>query len=1159
MRGCRIVAPRIKKKELFIKMMLRKLYTILLCISATVSVWADENPRYATKSALSEGRWVKISVKESGFHKLTYSELKKMGFSQPEKVSIHGYGGWPMEEDFSKAIYMDDVPSVPVWRGNDFLLFYGKGAVRWSYDSQNRLFTHENNAYATLGYYFVTDATETNEVTSIPSEGNGSVQVDTYDDYMVHEKEEISITNAGRPNTGRELFGESFDYKTSQDFTFSIPGITSDEGKISYRFVAKVTSGTGVVSLSADNTALTQATIVKNDSPYIAALSASQTASWEGEKGETTTVNISFNMAQQASHLDYIRLQMKRRLQPYGPNTFFRSIASIHQDALFKITNASANILVFDITEGSTVRKMEATLDGSELSFSIPAGELREFAMVDVSSGEIPTPVTVGEIEGQNLHGMGQTDMIILAPKTFLSEAEKLAEVHRSHDNLTVAVVTPEQVYNEFSSGGQEATAIRRFMKMFYDRRTSDQDAPKYLLLFGDGRYDNRKLTKIWEKSDDNYIVTYQSRETIGDASYVSDDYFGFLHDKEGEEPLKASLYLGIGRFPVNTLTQARNVVEKVISYIENSKSGSWKNNLCFIADDGNQNDGNSNTHMEESNTLADYIETNFPEYIPGKIFFDSFRKSNSGGKPTYPDVRTNIQKDLKEGLLIINYTGHGDPESWAEEKVMTQSDINNATYPNLPLWITASCDFAPFDAIGASAGEDVFLNRKSGGIALFTTARVAYSDANLEINKLFIQNLFEKKNSRHQTIGEVMRNSKNSFKSRYSSYQNRKIMSFFLLGDPALTLAYPDAYQMTLTEINGQPVSDEPVTIKAFQKITMKGQVTTPEGAIAEDFNGLMSVTVFDSQRQITTLNNAKKETGPFTYFDYPNVMYIGNDSVHNGGFSFTFTVPKDISYLYQNGKINLYASDADNGKEANGSFKNFKVGGTDENAEEDTHGPEIRAMYLNTTDFKDGDKVNETPVFAAIVWDENGINVGGSGIGHDITLTIDNNPTLNYVLNSYYGTYLEGEEGEGIVRFPIPKLESGKHTGEFKVWDTHNNSTSHTFAFIVADNYRPSIISLAAGPSPARDYVNFMILHDLPESLINVQIQVFDLAGRMLWRYEERGSSEMFGSYNIKWNLTNGAGARLQPGIYIYRAVVSSDKLNETSKAEKLIILAQ
>ncbi|MDR1335267.1 MAG: type IX secretion system sortase PorU, partial [Tannerella sp.] len=943
---------------------------------------------------------------------------------------------------------------------------------------------------------------------------------------------------------------------TSQNFPFSIPGITGDGGKISYRFVAKVRSGTGVVSLSVDNSQLTQATVPKNESVYVAALSASATVDWEGEKNEQTTVNVSFNISQQTSHLDYIRLQMKRRLQPYGACTFFRSPDSENRASRFTVQNMSSGVQIFDVTEGNQVRQIEAERNGTEASFSIPAGSLREFELVDIASGELPAPVKVGEIEPQNLHGMEQTDMIIVAPRAFVSEAEKLAEMHRSHDRLTVAVVTPEQIYNEFSSGGQEATAIRRFMKMFYDRRTSDEDAPKYLLLFGDGRSDNRKLTRMWEKSDDNYLVTYQSEESIGQDSFVSDDYFGFLHDAEGSDPANATLYLGIGRLPVSTLAQARNAVEKVIAYTENSKSGPWKNRICFVADDGNPVDNHSLRHMNEANQLAEYMEESHPQYISGKLFFDAYKKSNTGGRPTYPDIHTNIQKALKEGVLMINYTGHGDAESWAEEKVMTQSDINSASYTNLPLWVTASCDFAPFDAVATSAGENVLFNKNSGGIALYTTARVAYSGSNLEINKLFLRNLFEKKNGRHQTVGEVMKNSKNSFKSARLG-RNLEIMSFLLLGDPALTLAYADGYTMEITNINGQPVAEEPVTFKALQKITLGGTVNRADGSTAEDFNGLASISVFDSQVQRTTLDN--NGTGmKFTYPFYPYMLYTGHDSVRNGEFSFTFTVPKDISYLYQNGKISLHATGGERGTEAAGFYKNFTVGGTDENAGEDTTGPEIRAVYLNKADFRDGDKVNETPVFVAIVRDESGINMGGSGIGHDITLTVDG-PGKNYVLNSYYGSYLEGEEGEGIVKFPIPELESGRHTGEFKVWDTHNNSSTYTFGFTVADNYRPSIIRLTAGPSPATDYVNFMISHDLPESVINVQIRVFDLAGRLQWEYKEKGSSEMFNSYNIKWGLTDGAGARLRPGIYIYRAVISSDGLNEASDAKKLIILAQ
>ena len=1139
--------------------MLRIFLSVLFCIISCAAVMADGSI-YAAKSALSEGKWVKISVKETGFYKLTYSELKKMGFSNPEKVSIHGYGGHPMDEDFTKAVYNDDVPSVAVWRGNDYILFHGKGPVKWTYtNSGNRkLFVHENNAYSTLGYYFVTDATETNEVKSVASEGNAAVQIDTYDDYMLHEKDEVSLTTDGRPNSGRELFGESFDSQRSRSFPFYIPGITDDDGTITFRFVAKIKSGNGIISMNVNdiNIPFGNNSINENNNTYTAAVGITPVVEWKGAKSENTKIDLSFSVLYQTSHLDYIRLQMKRQLQPYGACTFFRNFNSENRAAQFNIKNTSSNILVFDVTDDSPMQLMETSLSGSNASFTIPAGKLREFALVDISSKEIKTPDIVGaglgEIKPQNLHGMEQTDMIILAPNAFVAEAERLAAAHRLHSNISVAVVTPEQVYNEFSSGTPEATAIRRFMKMFYDRGTSDVDAPKYLLLFGDGRFDNRKLTSIWKNSSDNYLLTYQSTETIGQYSYVSDDYFGFLYDEKEYSPVTATIYLGIGRFPVNTLTQAKNAVDKVISYIENSRSGPWKNKLCFVADDGNANDDNPLTHIHESNQLADYVENNHPEFVPKKLFFDAYKRNLSGGKPTYPDIRTNIQKELKEGVLVINYTGHGDATSWAEEKVMTQADINNFTYTNLPLWIIAACDFAPFDSHSTSAGEDVFLSKKSGGIGIISTSRVAWSSPNFKMNMSFMENLFQKKDGRHLTLGEVMKNSKNS--NRNDALQ---LKSFVLLGDPALTLAYPDDYKMDITEINGQPVSEDMVNFKAFEKITIKGQVKTTDGSLVDNFDGLLSATVFDSQQQITTLDNAG--IGTYTFNDYPNIMYTGNSSIHNGEFSFSFSVPKDISYSNRSGKISLYAVDDINRKEANSSFKGFTVGGTAENHDIDESGPDIRAIYLNTTDFQDGDIVNETPMLAAIVWDESGINVGGSSIGHDIMLTIDNNPVLSYSLNSYYRTHLAGEEGEGIIKFSIPQLESGKHTAEFKVWDIHNNSNSHTFSFVVADNYKPSIVELTAGPSPAREYVNFMISHDLPESLINVEIQVFDLNGKMQWKHTETGSSEMFDHYRVQWNLTNGAGARLRPGIYVYRAIIKSDKSTEVSKANKLIILAQ
>ncbi|MDR3252580.1 MAG: type IX secretion system sortase PorU [Tannerella sp.] len=1136
--------------------MLRLIFLLLaLLMTSVAAVNATDASAYAPKSALAEGRWVKISISESGFYKLTYSDLKKMGFANPEKVSVHGYGGWPLDEAFSNGGYVDDVPAVPVWRGTDYLLFYGKGTVKWTYNGIDKTFTHENNAYATKGYYFVTDATDAKEVATATGDNSaGGVQtIDTYDDYMLHEMDKVSLTNPGRPNSGRELFGESFDAGGTQSFTFNIPGVTADDGLIDFRFVAKIKSGTGTVTMNVfDSEVTASGKLYQNTNIYTAATSVQPAVKWTGAKSEKTDVYISFDMSGQTANLDYIRLQMKRVLQPYGACTFFRSIQSENAAAKFVIKNASADLLVFDVTD-EDIKLVETTLSGTEATFTIPAQALREFAVVDKSQ-KLPTPETIGVIEPQNLHGMEQQDMIILTPEAFVAEAERLAQVHRLRDNLKVAIVTPEKVYNEFSSGGQEATAIRRFMKMFYDRsKAADGDgtnAPKHLLLMGDGRWDNRKLSDVWKNSSDNYLPTYQSHESIAENSYTSDDYFAFLDD-EGANPVSATMRIGVGRFPVNTLAQARNAVDKVIGYIESSRSGAWKNKLGFVADDGNNNDSDARIHMRDIDSLARYVENHHPEFLSKKLYFDAHKISYTGGKPTYPSIRTGLQKELKEGLLILNYVGHSDAVSWAEEKVMTQSDINNFTYRNLPLWITSSCDFTCFDAPTNSAGEDVFLNPKSGGIALYTTSRVAYSDPNAVIHKLFIRELLEKnEDGRHKTLGEAMMNAKNDYKVE-------QIMTFVLIGDPAMRLAYPDDFAMEITEINGQAVSETPANFRALEKITVSGQVSRHEGGRIDDFNGLLSTTVFDSQSTIQTLNNAN--IGEFSYTDYPNVIYMGNATVQNGRFDFTFMLPKDISYSNEKGKISLYAVDETNGIEANGAYKNFTVGGTADTEISDADGPEIRAIYLNTTDFTDGGEVNPTPVFAAVVWDESGVNTGGSSIGHDITLTINDNPNMIYSLNSYYETYLAGNSGEGIVRFPVPQLEAGKYKAEFKIWDILNNSSTQAFNFVVKDNYRADILNLTAGPSPAVDYATFMITHDMPESLITVEIEVMDLSGRLQWKHTETGSSEMFDSYTVKWNLTNGAGARLRPGVYVYRATVRTGKTTEVSKSNKIIVMAQ
>ena len=848
--------------------MKRILCVLLFVFGLLTSAWADSS-RYASESVLNSGKWVKIQVAEDGIYKLTAADLKKMGFSNLDKVAVYGYGGWPLDEDFSTT-YIDDVPEVAVWRGADYLLFYGKGPRKWEYSSSDKSFIHTNNPYSNYGYYFVTEKETTGRtMEKAASAAGATLQVTTFDDYVLHEEELVSVNSSGR-----ELYGESFTSTLSRDFTISVPGITNDEGKATLSFISR---GNGTITMNVDGNALISGSVSVPSDEYEVARELYRERAWMADKGETVKVNIGYSTTGHKNvHLNYFRLQMKRQLKVYDNYTFFRSLSARGNASRFVIQGADASTLVFDVTDGVNPQQMETSLNGTELSFSIPASaSLREFVVVKPS--QIKAPVTVGEVANQNLHALPQQDMIIIAQPNFTTQAERLAEAHRTKDNLTVRVVTPESIYNEFSSGTPDATAYRRFMKMFYDRKTSEADAPKYLLLFGDGSFDNRKLTSAWKSVDmSNMLLTYQTENSLSSQSYVIDDYFGFLDDADNKKSLQnKKLCLGIGRFPIRTVEQATQMVDKVISYMENKNTGSWKNNLCFMADDGSNTDGFMTEHMEFADQLAGYVESEHPEFLVNKLYYDAYKKDMTAG--TYPDVRSGLQKLLKDGLLLFNYTGHGGTTALSDEKVLTQTDINQFTYTHLPVWVTATCDFTRFDDLNTSAGEDVFLNKSSGGIALFTTVRVAYSRPNFPINDNVIRNLFERNNGRRRTLGEVMQATKNTLSSVYK-------LGFCLIGDPAVKMAYPE-FGMKVTTVNGQSVDGNSISFKALEKITVEGEVLDVSGQLVTDFTGIVNPTVKDSKVTVTCLKNSNKDDSPaFTFTDYPNTIFIGNDSVRKG-----------------------------------------------------------------------------------------------------------------------------------------------------------------------------------------------------------------------------------------------------------------------------------
>lgn len=1128
---------------------------------------------YAGTSVLSTGSWYRMKVDNNGIYKLTYDEIKKY-ISDPSKVKIYGYGGWMLDEDFGKP-YTDDLPEVSVYvskgadgvfNSGDFLLFYGRGTVKWSY-SQGR-FEHENNPYATCGYYFLTEGDAgPKEMKTVPSFSGPEKTLLDFDDYALHERELSAFAS-----TGRELFGESFSGLSGrQQFSFSVPGITSNMG-VRFSFAAASSTAAPVALSIGDNTVASMSIFALSGSnTYRKAYLKEAGGNYRPEDGNypnPVNMTVTYGGSGQG-YLNFIALFTRRSLQFYNtPFTFFRNTESIAKDVRYTLSNANASCMVWDITGNYDVQLMQTSLEGSQLSFATQADgtTLREYAMVNLG-GAFPSPEIAGEkIPNQNLHALPQPDMVIISPAVYLQQAGILAEKHRTKSGLKVEVVEEKQIFNEFSSGTPDATAYRRLMKMFYDRAAGEQDKqPKYLLLFGDGLFDNRHLTSTVSRIDPKYyLLTYQMKESVDEtASYSSDDYFGLLEDNSGTSLVAGKLCLGIGRFPVSSVSQAEAAVNKVVSYMDNMQGGNWKSKLVFTADNTDSSSpGNFCIHATQSNQLAGYMDGTYPEYILYRYFMDTYQPVSVNGKTTYPDAKKSFLNTLNEGCFLVNYTGHGSTTAWSAEDMLKISDVRQMTFENLPLWITATCDFGWFDGVNASGGEEAFLNKKSGAIALYTTSRVVYSNANLDINDKLIRYLFTTDGTgKHLRLGDVLRKSKNDL-----SDANK--LNYVLLGDPALELNYP-AMKVKVETVNGEAVTDDKkYAFKAMEKVTVSGSITDENGVKADGFSGELRTSVFDG-KQTTKSYQPDNAGNYFSFNSYPNMVYQAVSHIENGSFEFSFTVPLDISYTVdepssytdRNGRMNFYASSSGAaGQDAAGSFGNYIFSGSSD-VDADKTGPEIKEIYLNTAGFRDGDDVNETPYFHARVFDETGINISGSGLGHDVLICIDGNPARTYY-RSRDNFALTPDGDDWIIGFSIPELPDGTHTLSFTVWDIMNNPAVDTLHFNVVKGYKPAIFDLRASENPAKTGTTFILSHNLPETLLTVDMRVCDLSGRTVWSRSQKAvsaPSSAFPAYSVDWDLRSNAGNRVQPGIYIYRATVKTESSREVTKAQKIIVLRQ
>ena len=793
----------------------------------------------------------------------------------------------------------------------------------------------------------------------------------------------------------------------------------------------------------------------------------------------------------------------------------------------------------------STVSGGPARLDYLSMTYDTPRPAPR------LDSGSFAVPEYVHNITNQDLHAHDNVDMVIIIPTSqkWLQEARRLAAFHEQHDSISVRIVPADELYNEFSSGTPDAMAYRRYMKMMYDRASTEKELPKSLLLFGDCVWDNRMLTPDCRQLNPNdYLLAYESENSFSATDcYVNDGWFTLMDDGEGADLLSRDKEdIGVGRFPVSNAADARTMVDKTINYATNKNAGAWQNVIMFMGDDGNDN-----LHMHDVNQTAEAIMSSYPGYLVKKVMWDAYKRVTSSTGNTYPDVSALIKQQQAQGALIMDYAGHGSEIQISHEAVLRITDFTNFTNENLPLWITASCDIMPFDGTTATLGEEAMLNKKGGSVAFWGTTRTVFANYNKSINTAFLKHVLSFTDGKPTTLGEAQRLAKMEMINTGQD-KTRNKLQYSLLGDPALSLNLP-ALTTVIDSINGIPVGGgSQIVLKGGAIVKVKGHVARGNDKVS-DFNGLMTATVRDTRELITCKKQEETSNSAFVYYDRQKILYNGSDSVKNGDFSFTFAVPRDLNYADGAGLINVYAVNNDHTLMANGSEERFNVNGS-EQVSNDSIGPSIYC-YLNKPSFVNGGNVNSTPYFVAEVTDRNGINATGNGVGHDIQLVIDGEMARTYNLNDNF-TFDFGSYTKGKTYFSIPELPEGRHQLRFRVWDILNNSSTAVLDFNVVKGLAPDIEEISCTNNPATTHTTFIVTHNYTGSDVGVEIDVFDTTGRLLWSHSASGTSTG-NAITVDWDLVVKGGARLQTGVYLYRVRLSNCGAVKESKAKKLIVI--
>lgn len=1098
---------------------------------------------------LNSGQWAKFSVEKNGVYTIDYNLLRESGFNpdniDPRNIRIFGNGSGmlPQANSSQRIGHLTELAitvmgeSDGVFSRGDFILFYGEGPDKYNYDSQKEIFSYENHLYSDKNFYFLTVSSQLGKRIGNAENIDGAYPViNTYNDFIFHELE-----NHNELKSGRQWFGEKFDVTTSLSLKFDKPGIVPNT---TMKIVSSVMSqnfnpasfnlslnGVNVLDQPVVPIANTQYgikgrlvidTVVSNTNTLNTISNTTQDFTYRYTKGTS---------GRSIGYLDFILVSLERNLELHEAQVAFRAATSLSNPvSTFEVNSVTDQTSVWNITDPFNANIQLFQRNGNKLSFSTTTSDLKDFIAFGTNT---LIPQFEKAVPNQNLRNGPNPELLIVTHPDLKAEANRLAAHRQSFNGISTLVVTHEEVFNEFSGGKQDPTAIRDFALHLYGKGL------KNLLLFGRGSYDfKNRINK-----NTNLVPTYESRNSLSPLeTYSSDDYFGFLELSEGEwqesPATNHTLDIGVGRLPVKSVEEAVTIVDKLIAYDLNPKSyGSWRKEIVFVADDGD-----FNLHQGDADKLARDIEADRSQFDTKKIYLDAFRQISRPSGQVSPDARKALLKTLNQGAVIVNFTGHGSERIWLQEQILDEELIEEWNNPTtFPLMVTATCEFGRHDNPSQISSSELSLIKKNGGaIGFVTAARPVNAASNAFLNGAFYDALFVRENGRHRDLGTIFKDTKNN---SLNGVSNR---NFSLLGDPSMKLAIPDNEIIT-TNITTVTGSD---TLKALSRILIEGEIRT-NGIKNTNFNGSVRVTLKDKEFSFETLGD---ENPVFNYKERSNTLFKGEATVTNGEFQIEFILPKNIAYQVGIGKLSLYAKNRINTIDAMGGNIEFKIGESEVDDGSDKTPPDIK-IFIGDTTFINGGIASSSTLLVARLSDKSGINIANYGIGNNLIGILDGDQTFE--LGEYYLADID-DFTNGTVTFPLENLTPGKHTIELRAWDVYNNGATESISFVVTGDNHLVIEQLINYPNPFSEITNFQFTHNRTGEDLEVYATIFDLSGKpVISTFYEIENSQYLVTLP-EWDGTNATGTKLSNGIYLLRVEVRSQMDgSKNERISKLIIL--